>query len=46
MLLVLEKCEMQPAEPPTYAIAVAQHMPVRGSPSHYHVWLMGLKLQS
>ena len=37
---------MQPAEPPTYAVAVAQHMSGRGSKSRYHVWLMGLKLQT
>jgi len=37
---------MQPAEPPTYAVAVAQHTPIRGSTSHYHVCLMGLKLHT
>jgi hypothetical protein len=46
MLLVLKKSEMQPAEPPIYAVAVAQHMPGRVSTSHYHGCLMGLKLQT
>jgi len=46
MLLVLKKSEVQPAEPPIYAVAVAQHTPIRSSTSHYHVWLMGLKLQT
>jgi len=46
MLLVLKESEMQPAEPPTYAVATAQHMSGRSSASHYHVWLMGMKLQT
>lgn len=45
MLLVLKNSEMQPAELPTFAVAVAHHMPGRCS-SHYHVWLMGLNLQT
>jgi hypothetical protein len=45
MLLVLKKSEMQPAEPPIYDVAVVKHTPIGGSTSHYHVWLMGLKLQ-
>lgn len=45
-LLVLKESEMQPAEQPTYAVAIAQHMSGRSSASHYHVWLMGMKLQT
>jgi len=46
MLLVLKKSEMQPAEPSKYAVAVAHHIPSRGSTLHYHIWLMGLNLQT